>query len=269
MTLIPFYKYHGTGNDFILIDNRNKILKNNELELFKQFCDRHTGIGADGIMLLETATKKGYDFEMFYANADGRESTMCGNGGRCIIAFAKKLGLIRDQAKFLASDGDHTAKISADGFVKLKMGVCTIQKKSDLQFVGNTGSPHTVILVNTLKDFKVYEDGKRIRNSPEFISEGINVNFMETLSPTEAFVRTYERGVEEETLSCGTGVTAAAIVLAMIYQETGTLSKTIHTLGGDILVCFNRLVSGEIIEVYLEGPTQFVFSGIWNESDTQ
>jgi diaminopimelate epimerase len=267
--LIPFHKYHGTGNDFILIDNRDKIIKKNEFELFKGFCDRHTGIGADGIMLLENAENKEYDFNMFYANADGRESTMCGNGGRCMIAFAKKLGLIQDQAKFLASDGDHTAKISAEGLVKLKMGVCTIHKKSDLQFVGNTGSPHAVILVNPLKDFKVYQEGNRIRNSPEFISEGINVNFLETISPKEAFVRTYERGVEDETLSCGTGVTAAAIVLAMIYQETGTLSKTIHTLGGDLLVCFNRLASEEITEVYLEGPTQFVFSGIWNESDKQ
>lgn len=253
---IHFYKYQGTGNDFVLIDNRT-----NEIQLTKEqvafLCDRRFGIGADGLMMLEL--EPGADFKMVYFNSDGNESSMCGNGGRCISAFAKKMGLINDRAKFIAIDGLHEAVIH-EGFVSLKMNdVKSIEKTDDFFFL-NTGSPHYVKFVDDIKHYNVFEEGKKIRNNERFVAEGTNVNFIEKLEDA-VFVRTYERGVENETLSCGTGVTASALVAAINGAATGKNYCKIATLGGDLRVKFDKVLESNFYNIWLEGPAEFVFEG--------
>ena len=227
---MKFYKYQGTGNDFVLIDNRKQeySLTNEQI---KQICDRHFGVGADGLMLLENQT--GYDFKMVYYNSDGNESTMCGNGGRCISAFAKKLGLISFEAKFIAIDGEHEAYFE-DEIVSLKMNEVTSIITNETYFQLNTGSPHYVHFTEYVDELDVKKEGKLIRYSPLFKEEGINVNFVEKINETSIFVRTYERGVEDETLSCGTGVTASAI--SLIHNKIGAHEVSIETLGGKLSV---------------------------------
>jgi diaminopimelate epimerase len=253
---IFFYKYQGTGNDFILIDNRkNEVSLTTEQVAF--LCHRRFGIGADGLMLLEL--EPGVDFKMVYFNSDGRESSMCGNGGRCITAFAKRLGLIQDQAKFIAVDGVHESSVS-DGIVSLKMkDVKQIEKLAD-HYVLNTGSPHYVKFVEDIENYDVKEEGRTIRNSEPFAADGINVNFIEKLEDV-LFVRTYERGVEDETYSCGTGVTAAALVAALNFASTGKNSCKIKTLGGDLNVKFDKVLESNFYNIWLEGPAEFVFDG--------
>lgn len=253
---LRFYKYQGTGNDFILLDNRK-----NELQLTRgqvaYLCNRRFGVGADGLMLLEL--EPGADFKMVYFNSDGNESSMCGNGGRCISAFAKKIGLINDRAKFIAIDGLHEAVIH-DGFVSLKMNdVKSIEKTDDFYFV-NTGSPHYVRFVEGIDDFNVNLEGKKIRNSARFIEEGTNVNFIEKKEDS-VFVRTYERGVENETLSCGTGVTASALVAAVSGSASGKNYCKISTLGGELRVKFDKVLESNFYNIWLEGPAEFVFEG--------
>lgn len=253
---LHFYKYQGTGNDFILLDNRK-----NEIQLsteqVAQLCDRRFGIGADGLMMLEL--EPGADFKMVYFNSDGNQSSMCGNGGRCISAFAKKMGLINDRAKFIAIDGLHEAVIH-EGFVSLKMNdVKSIEKTDDYFFV-NTGSPHYVKFVDDVNHYNVFEEGKKIRNNERFAAEGTNVNFIEKKEDA-VFVRTYERGVENETLSCGTGVTASALVAAISGAATGKNYCKISTLGGDLRVKFDKVLESNFYNIWLEGPAEFVFEG--------
>jgi diaminopimelate epimerase len=248
-----FYKYHGTGNDFILVDNRQPGLTLSRQQV-AYLCHRRFGIGADGLMLLENAA--GYDFRMVYYNSDGGESTMCGNGGRCITAFARSLGIIASAAHFLAIDGPHTAKISESGLISLHMkDVEQIVHHGDHTIL-NTGSPHYVLWVKDAAAADVYADGKRIRN--QFQPDGINVNFVQA---TEGglYVRTYERGVEDETLSCGTGVTAAAI--AATGQATGAFTTGIETPGGHLEVSFTKRSANTAIDVILTGPAVFVYKG--------
>ncbi|HEX7412587.1 MAG TPA: diaminopimelate epimerase, partial [Bacteroidia bacterium] len=196
---LHFYKYQGCGNDFIVLDNRSKEI-NLTTQQINKLCNRHFGIGADGLMLLEN--QKGYDFKMVYYNSDGNESSMCGNGGRCITAFAQRLHLIKDKAHFMAIDGEHTSFI-ADKIISLKMNdVPKIEKYEDYYFV-NTGSPHVVKWIENIHDYNVFEEGKKIRYSEPFNSKGgTNVNFIQ-YKDDKLFVRTYERGVENETLACG------------------------------------------------------------------
>lgn len=253
---LHFYKYQGTGNDFILIDNRK-----NEIDLtteqIKWLCDRRFGIGADGLMMLEI--EPGADFKMVYFNSDGNESSMCGNGGRCISAFAKKIGVINDRAKFIAIDGVHEAVIH-EGFVSLKMNdVKSIEKNED-HFYLNTGSPHYVKFVEDVNQYNVFEEGKKIRYNDRFAAEGTNVNFIEKKDDV-VFVRTYERGVEGETLSCGTGVTASALVAAINGIATGKNYCKISTLGGDLRVKFDKVLETNFYNIWLEGPAEFVFEG--------
>lgn len=253
--MLHFSKYQGTGNDFIIINN----LKN-ELSLSRDqvqmLCDRKFGIGADGLMLLQT--KEGYDFEMKYYNSDGNESTMCGNGGRCMIQFAHKQGIEKETYLFYAIDGGHEAKILQNGWVELKMkDVNEIKQMKNGCFL-NTGSPHFVQNTEKLATLDVYKIGKIIRNSVEFIKEGVNVNFVEQKNDG-LFVRTYERGVEDETLSCGTGVTAAAIVFAK--KEQGPQLAKITTSGGELMVKFKRLDDNRFTDIWLCGPATFVFEG--------
>lgn len=251
---IDFVKYQGTGNDFILLDNRdgNIVLRQDQIA---HLCDRRFGIGADGLMLLENA--KGYDFRMVYYNADGSESTMCGNGGRCITAYANRLGIIGDTAKFIAIDGPHQATIS-NHTVALQMQDVTNIQILDGCSVLNTGSPHYVTIVNDVAHTAVFEEGRTIRNRPEYQPKGINVNFME-VKGDGLHVRTYERGVEDETLSCGTGVTACAI--ASTASGTGSYNITIHTPGGLLEVSFTKDSPTTANNVILKGPATFVFEG--------
>lgn len=252
---LHFKKYQGTGNDFVLIDNRdNKISLTIKQIAF--LCDRRFGIGADGLMLLENA--EGHDFRMVYYNADGNESTMCGNGGRCIAAFAKQLGIVGNQVSFVAIDGPHTATINDDGTVSLQMQDVHTIIKGDGYTELNTGSPHYVSFVDNVNTTDVFNIGRSIRNSERYQPKGINVNFVQK-SADGIYVRTYERGVEDETYSCGTGVTAAAI--ASNNGTSGHFSTNIKTPGGNLNVSFDKIDADNIKNVILTGPATYVYSG--------
>lgn len=254
-----FYKYQGAGNDFILIDNRDNSFPTNNVDLYKSLCDRRFGIGADGLMLLEN--EAGYDFKMVYYNSDGRESSMCGNGGRCIVRFAEHLGIVNSECRFLAVDGEHYAKIS-EKTIELQMINVTTWKITENNFEINTGSPHYITWVNDLEQVDVYNAGKAIRFNDHYKNEGINVNFIEE-SGNAINVRTYERGVEDETLSCGTGVTACAIAFAIKHQLEGQQKLNIQTPGGNLEVSFNKDSNG-FEQVFLIGPAEKVFQGLIN-----
>jgi diaminopimelate epimerase len=253
---IIFYKYQGTGNDFIIIDNREGKIDLSQKQV-NFLCDRRFGIGADGLMLLNI--KEGYDFEMKYYNADGRESSMCGNGGRCLTKFAYDRGIQKKEFKFIAIDGEHEAVLNDNGWIHLKMkDVHEIHHHSG-DAVLNTGSPHLVKQVTNIKHTDVYHEGHAIRYSKAFSPDGLNVNFVESLSDTSIYVRTYERGVEDETYSCGTGVTACALVLA--YNNIGFNHVDIQTKGGELAVEFDKEGDNEFKNVCHCGPATFVFSG--------
>ena len=259
---LNFLKYEGAGNDFILIDNRDEAFSLiNDPESIKKLCDRHFGIGADGLMVLQM--KNGFDFEMLYFNADGREGSMCGNGGRCIVAFANHLELIKGKTNFLAVDGPHYATISENGdWVSLQMiDVQEIKTDGDA-FVLNTGSPHYVLEVENLASKDVYQDGKNIRYNETYSAKGINVNFVEDLDD-HYYVRTYERGVENETFACGTGVTAVSMAMAKKKGLTGKINNSIRVPGGNLNVNFNY-DGNTFSNVFLEGPATFVFEGSIN-----
>lgn len=253
---IPFSKYQGTGNDFILIDNRDKryVLSTEQIAFL---CDRHRGIGADGLMLLEN--NPGNDFHMVYYNSDGQESTMCGNGGRCITAFAARLGLIGKDAVFTAIDGRHEAHIRPDGQISLHMKDVDNVEAWDGYYILDTGSPHFVQEVEDLRRRDVFTEGRTIRNWEDFQPKGINVNFVQVLEDNHLFVRTYERGVEDETLSCGTGVTASAIALTGV--NTGIFLVHIQTPGGQLEVSFTKEAPRTATGVVLTGPATWVFDG--------
>jgi diaminopimelate epimerase len=253
---LHFYKYQGTGNDFILLDGREKMPELSENQI-AAMCNRRFGIGGDGLMILRHYP--GYDFEMKYYNADGREGSMCGNGGRCIVRFAYHLGIHRDNYHFLAPDGEHEADIDINGMVRLKMNDVNAVKQHSGDFILNTGSPHYIKYVNDIREYDVPHEGCTIRNSAQFVREGINVNFVETVNDHTIFVRTFERGVEAETWSCGTGVTAAALVSA--HNETGFNQVDVETLGGMLSVEYDRVSEGEYRNIWLIGPAEYVFEG--------
>ncbi len=254
---VEFYKYQGTGNDFILLDNRDGNYSTLTREQIEKLCDRRFGVGADGLMLLQL--KEGYDFEMIYYNADGLPGSMCGNGGRCIVKFASKMGVKKDEYFFLAVDGEHRAKVHLNKEVSLKMSdVNTVRFDKDY-FVLDTGSPHYVKYVKDLQKYDVEGEGKKIRNSKFFVEEGINVNFIEIIDKDKIYVRTFERGVEGETFSCGTGVTASALIAA--HNENGFNRVEIKTNGGDLNVEFQKISDTEFTNIWLSGPATFVFKG--------
>ncbi len=257
MTL-TFYKYQGTGNDFVIIDNRLGVFPKNDTKLVARLCDRKFGIGADGLMLLEKPTAADDDFVMVYYNADGRESTMCGNGGRCLVAFAAFVGVIQNHATFTAVDGKHTASIVGDS-VRLQMQNVSKINTYDKHLFLDTGSPHHVMKVSDLQKYDVKTNGSTIRNGAPYFEEGTNVNFVEKIDTDRYAVRTFERGVEDETLSCGTGVTAVALGMHTLGELTSNAVQ-IETLGGELEVSFVANGS-EFTEVYLTGPAVQVFKG--------
>jgi diaminopimelate epimerase len=254
---INFYKYQGTGNDFIILDNRKDEYSNLNTRQINFLCDRGFGIGADGLMLLNQ--RPGYDFEMKYYNADGRESSMCGNGGRCLVKFAYHMGIHKTTYLFKAVDADHEAEIDLDGTVSLKMRDVEGIRQVNGDFVLDTGSPHYIKLVSDLDEIDVLKTGRTIRNSELFRKEGINVNFVEQKKDDEIAVRTYERGVENETLSCGTGVTAAAITC--YHNETGFNDVLVITKGGKLNVEYDRMDDNSYTNIWLSGPAEKVFEG--------
>ncbi len=253
--MIPFHKYQGTGNDFIMIDNRAGLFDADNQALVHQMCHRRFGIGADGLILLEKA--EGYDFRMVYFNADGREGSMCGNGGRCAVKFAQSLGLFQEKTRFLAVDGLHEAHL-ADSIVHLKMGDVMAWEENADSFFLDTGSPHYVREVKDLSNFDVLKQGKAIRYNDRFAEKGTNVNFLEKTGDRQIFVRTYERGVEDETYSCGTGVTACALVANLQGMASPVQVKTI---GGNLEVSFQKKGEQTFTHIYLAGPAEKVYEG--------
>lgn len=254
---IDFYKYQGTGNDFVMIDNRTLFFPKENVALIERLCDRRFGIGADGLILLENDAAT--DFKMVYYNSDGNESSMCGNGGRCLVAFAKQLNVIDNATTFIATDGLHHATVASNGLVSLQMiDVNEIKITPEYTFL-NTGSPHHVQLVKDLEQYNVKDNGAAIRYGDLYGKAGSNINFVSQINEDTFAVRTYERGVEDETLACGTGVTAVAIAM----NATGvTSSNAIHlnVEGGKLEVSFEQL-GNHYTNVFLKGPAQFVFKG--------
>jgi diaminopimelate epimerase len=255
---IIFTKYQGTGNDFVMIDNRQNSFPKEDINLIENLCDRRFGIGADGLILLENDAKT--DFRMVYYNADGNESSMCGNGGRCIVAFAKSLNVINDnETDFIATDGLHHASVLDNGTISLQMkNVEEVKIENDYVFL-NTGSPHHVMMVEDLKNFDVKNNGAKIRHSDLYGKAGSNVNFVKQLSENHFALRTYERGVEDETLSCGTGATAVAIAMHAT-GKTQSHHIQLDVEGGKLEVSFVN-EGGIYTNVFLKGSATFVFEG--------
>jgi diaminopimelate epimerase len=254
---VEFYKYQGTGNDFVILENRDNRYDALTPKQVKHICDRRFGIGADGLMLLNKHPE--LDFEMIYFNADGNPSSMCGNGGRCLVQFAKNQGMHKSTYQFMAIDGKHEADIDMHDIVRLKMqDVNKVDFHSGYAIL-NTGSPHFVKFANNVEDIDVVETGRNIRYSKQFEQEGINVNFVETTDEDGIFVRTYERGVEDETLSCGTGVTASALMNA--HNEKGFNRVEVKTPGGRLSVEYNKIDDEHFDNIWLCGPAVFVYKG--------
>lgn len=272
---LEFYKYHATGNDFIIIDDRKIGFDHKDHQLINKLCNRKFGIGADGLICIRDHPD--YNFEMFYFNADGYQSSLCGNGGRCAVHFVNYLNIKTGQEFiFKAIDGKHTGLIDGE-LIYLKMNEITqIEKKTTLTdlpgkayYLLNTGSPQYVTYIDGLTDFDVKHNGRKIRNNQHFRKEGINVNFVEKLSDNTIFVRSYERGVEDETLSCGTGVTAAALTYSIEEKSMMDNLKTknaitntvkIKTLGGELKVTF-KSINNNFEDIYLIGPVKMVYKG--------
>ncbi len=267
---MQFWKYQGAGNDFIMVDQRGQEeLTRADTERIRFLCDRHFGIGADGLILLQQHPH--FDFEMIYFNADGRESSMCGNGGRCIVAFAKQLGIDKPKYRFMAIDGEHEAVIGTHEhipgteWVELKMSnvsrVEALPTEAGSDFILDTGSPHYVRFVPAVDALDMEREGQAIRYSERFHANGINVNMVQE-DAGHLCIRTYERGVEGETLACGTGVTAAALAHYRHRNNApGKAEIPVKARGGDLLVRFQMLENGDFTDIWLCGPARQVFSG--------
>jgi diaminopimelate epimerase len=252
--ILKFVKYQATGNDFILIDNREGKIVLTQQQIV-HLCDRKFGIGADGLILIEKS--EAAPFNVNYYNSDGSQS-LCGNGSRAAVNFAAGLNLVKDKTSFIAYDGLHDAELKPSGIVHLRMNDAKPVEASHDDFFINTGSPHVIRFVKNIQAYPVFEEGKKVRYSDAFKPGGTNVNFVELLDDNTLFVRTYERGVENETLSCGTGVTAAALVAS---TQGYTSPVKIKTLGGELSVDFKKGANGEFTDIYLIGPAQKVFEG--------
>jgi diaminopimelate epimerase len=258
--LILFHKYHGAGNDFILLDDREgKLTPHFDQPTIAHWCDRHFGIGADGLMLLRNHPE--YDFEMIYYNSDGAPSSMCGNGGRCIVRFAADLGILKEGYNFLAVDGPHRANLLPNGWVSLEMlEVTEVARPQDDVFVLDTGSPHYITFRQDISNIDVFREGRSLRNSAPYKEKGININFVSE-GEDGLNILTYERGVEDETLACGTGVTAAAIAaITRAGVADGCFRVPVKAKGGDLAVR-GQLTDGRFTNLWLEGPAVRAFGG--------
>jgi diaminopimelate epimerase len=252
---IAFNKYQGAGNDFIIIDNRNGLINPDNNILINRLCDRRFGIGADGLILVSDST--GHDFEMKYFNSDGKIGSMCGNGGRCVAHFTRIHGIASDNQKFLAYDGLHHALVTG-GIVRLQMAEVKTFELINGSYFLNTGSPHYVVFTEGVDGMDVFNEGKKLRWAPEFAPGGTNVNFVEIIDNT-LHLRTFERGVEDETLACGTGITASAIA-SVLSGRFVSAPVNVKARGGDLKVEFN-LKDGVVTNIWLTGPATFVFEG--------
>ncbi len=251
---LTFHKYQATGNDFVLIANLEQNLHVTSDQI-KRLCDRNFGIGADGLILLEKSQNT--DFKMVYFNANGKQSTMCGNGARCIAKFAQSLGLVESNCVFEAIDGMHKARISNDQ-VTLKMNDVLEFKKLDNHSIQiNTGSPHYVTFTDEIPQEDFLTKAKEIRHGKAYNKEGINVNFASVGQNIN--MRTFERGVENETLSCGTGVVATALAYQIIYK-TEQKEIQIQTTGGTLKVTSEKS-QDQFTNIWLTGEAKFVFKG--------
>jgi len=257
---LPFVKYQGTGNDFVMVDNRSGNCNELAVSDVRQICDRRFGIGADGLIKINAHAI--LDFEVDYYNADGSKS-FCGNGARCAVAFARTLGINTLHTHFMAIDGEHEA-MQKEQTVSLLMKDVSLVAMVGEDYLLNTGSPHFIRFEKELSSVNVYEDGKAIRYSDPYKEEGVNVNFIKALSKDKIEVLTYERGVEDETLSCGTGVTAAALAYAVKQGLHGQQVIDIVTKGGELKVHFSRTGESEFERIFLIGPAQRVFEGTYS-----
>ena len=255
---IKFEKYQGAGNDFIILDNRNSLYSHLNSEQIKRICNRNIGVGSDGLILLESSSES--DFEMKYFNSDGNLSSLCGNGGRCIVAYAHKLGIIGDNTKFKAVDGYHKAQLISNNQVRLKMNDISSITHFDEAIVLDSGSPHYIKLCSDILNLNVKKTGRKIRKSEAFNPDGINVNFIQKENNRKFLIRTYERGVENETLACGTGAVAAAVGMHYLDKTEGETKIELHALGGILNVDFS--CSDKNYEnIHLQGTANYVFSG--------
>ncbi len=252
---VNFRKYQGTGNDFVIIDDRDHRFPDKRLDLITNICDRKFGVGADGVILIRNHAE--FDFEMIYFNSDGSKS-FCGNGTRCAVSDCYSLGMIKRTTKFLSTDGIHEAEILENGIVRLLMhNVDKVETNGD-DFIIDTGSPHYVTNVERLSDLDVVKSGREIRYSERFSKNGINVNFVEQCGNIVS-IRTYERGVENETLSCGTGATAVALSFSIGIGLESPVKVIVQ--GGELAVEFEKLDQNRFRNIYLSGPAEFVFEG--------
>ncbi len=260
MQIIDFYKYQGTGNDFVMIDDREELFDLEDHTLISHLCHRKFGIGADGLILIRNHKEAG--FEMVYYNADGHLASLCGNGSRCAVKFANQLGAVANKCSFMTSEGILQARIEGK-LVHIKMpDVKSVETYPDHYFL-NTGSPHHICYVNNIEKYDVFQEGRKIRQGAPYFETGSNVNFVQSLDNSAIFVRTYERGVEDETLSCGTGVTAAALVEGI---KGASSPVNVKTLGGNLQISFKKMDDGSFTDIYLIGPAVNVFQGKFSVS---
>jgi len=253
---ISFNKYQGAGNDFIIIDNRKNVVDPNDEDFINKLCDRRFGIGADGLILISDNSES--DFEMKYFNSDGKLGSMCGNGGRCAAHFSRKHNIAGDMQKFLAFDGFHEASVNK-GIVRLQMSDVNTYRLIKNQYFLNTGSPHYVVFTEGVEKMDVFNEGKKLRWATEFAPGGTNVNFVEIIDNT-LYLRTFERGVEDETLACGTGITASAIA-SVLSGRFASAPVNVKARGGDLVVDF-KVNDGKVTDIWLTGPATFVFDGL-------
>jgi diaminopimelate epimerase len=253
--IVSFNKYQGAGNDFIIIDNRNELVNPYDSDLINKLCNRRFGIGADGLILISGHDQA--DFEMKYFNSDGKLGSMCGNGGRCTAHFSLKYGIAGKNQKFMAFDGIHEATVE-EGSVRLQMSNVNEYKIIDGNYFINTGSPHYIIFTDDVDKLNINEEGKKIRWSSKFAPGGTNVNFVQ-VADNGLYIRTFERGVEEETLACGTGVTASAIA-SVLKGHFDTAPVNVRARGGNLKVEF-KIRNEKVTEIWLTGLATFVFEG--------
>ena len=264
---IDFFKYEGTGNDFVIIDNRGLTFQKKNKSLIQNICDRKKGVGADGLILLENHDE--LDFSMIYFNADGSESGFCGNGSRCITHLSNNLNIINDNAKFNAIDGIHESKIT-NGRISVKMNdilkseIFKYNDKYSTTFV-DTGSPHLIRIYENIDSIDIVKEARELKLIYSEYTDGLNINFCQ-ISDSKIKLRTYERGVEDETLSCGTGAVASAVFL----KDSGLVSNDkveILMKGGLLCVELNK-EKNLFSDIWLSGEVNMVFKGVYNKFES-